>query len=136
MAAIKAGQAITTINGDLTINIDRQNDLSANYYQASPRYESVAGIVNNEADGSIVNVNGMVDMNIAGSGVIVDSWYDSNNEVNIKGGRIVINNDGNLALGNNHALTHTAAQSTWAWLWTQLKHRLKAKQLCSPAAAW
>lgn len=101
----KGGQAITTINGDLTINIDRQNDLSANYYQASPRYESVAGIVNNEADGSIVNVNGMVDMNIAGSGVIVDSWYDSNNEVNIKGGRIVINNDGNLALGNNHALT-------------------------------
>ncbi|WP_371378541.1 autotransporter outer membrane beta-barrel domain-containing protein [Sporomusa aerivorans] len=97
---VAGAQAIATINGNLAMDIDYPPGVAG--LASTPRAEKVAGILNKEANGSIININGLVDFHINGTGVIADCPVDASGVINLKGGRILTTK--NEAV-NNHALT-------------------------------
>lgn len=96
-------KATLTINGDVTMDIKYQPTDDTSVAQTfSPRSESVVGILNKESNGSVININGLLDLKINGNGVVADSPTDAAGVINLKGGRIATNENQDV---NNHALT-------------------------------
>lgn len=95
-------KAVTTINGNVTIDIKPTLFDTAVVKLINPRGENVVGIYNKEANGSVININGLLDLNIDGPGVVTDCVLDSSGQINLKGGRIITNSNKDV---NNHALT-------------------------------
>lgn len=102
-----------TINGDVDIHIDNAiTDGSKMPYMDSARNEKVIGIRNTGEEGSAITVNGLVNIDVDGTGVVVDNCLDAKSVVNIKGGKIVARpvevleswNSKETAALNNHAL--------------------------------
>jgi outer membrane autotransporter protein len=92
-----------TINGNVAMDIKQElTDGSGVVQPFTPRSEGVVGILNKESNGSVININGLLDLNINGNGVVADSPTDSTSVINLKGGRIDTNENKDI---NNHALT-------------------------------
>ena len=91
-----------TINGNVDIDIRHQpTDGEGQVRPSNPHYESAVGIWNKEANGAVININGLLDLKVNGAGVIADCPVDSSGVINLKGGRILTNEDTGI---NNHAL--------------------------------
>jgi len=96
-------QAITNINGDVTVKIKNNiTDGNGTIATLTPRTEHNIGIVNAENNGSILNINGLVDLDVDGTGIIADGRMDTKGIINVKGGRIITPSDKDTS---NHSLT-------------------------------
>ena len=94
-------KATLTINGNVSMNMKQEPRAGYSVLSPSPRNEYVVGISNKEANGSVITINGLLDLNINGSGVVADCPVDATGVINVKGGRILTTKDEAI---NNHAL--------------------------------
>lgn len=95
------------INGDLKIHMT--NDITDGNKKPDRDLatgERIAGILNTETAGSTITINGLVDMDVEGSGVVTNDCLQANNAVNIKGGKIITHavSTGDDSILNTHAL--------------------------------
>ncbi|WP_371378534.1 autotransporter outer membrane beta-barrel domain-containing protein [Sporomusa aerivorans] len=95
-------KATITINGNVAMDIKQERADDAVIQPLTPRTEYVVGILNRESNGSEININGLLDLTVNGTGVMADSPTDATGVINLKGGRIITNENQDI---NNHALT-------------------------------
>ncbi|XER05630.1 hypothetical protein SRRS_11230 [Sporomusa rhizae] len=95
----KEKKASLTINGDVKIRMTTTSGTVLD----NPLDVSNAAILSDEGDGSSIHINGLVDIETAGTGIAVRcNQYTDSPAVTVKGGRIVAQSNPTM---NNHALT-------------------------------
>lgn len=94
-------KATLIINGDVAMDIKQELPPGGVVQLVTPRSEAVVGILNREANGSVININGLLALTVNGTGVMVDTSMDGGGVINLKGGRIDTNENTD---SNNHAL--------------------------------